>query len=122
MRALARLLRSADAEVPDDNRLHRVTLMADLFSNSLYYSAVAASTSAATWQRGALLGLAAGVGAVALPEKLGLGTPPHGGSLRNQVMTVAWYVIGGLAAAVAANAMRARTRPGNQGRGVRAVA
>ena len=68
-------------------------LAGDLFFNSAYYSL------ATTWTRGAALGVMAGVGALLLPQKLGLGAPPKSELLSNQVMTVAWYVLGGLAAA-----------------------
>ena len=73
--------------------LHNMALAGDLVFNSAYYS------MATTWTRGAALGLIAGIGALVLPQKLGLGDPPKSELLSNQVMTVAWYVIGGLAAA-----------------------
>ena len=34
-----------------------------------------------------------------MPQRLGLGAPPHSELLSNQVMTVAWYTLGGIAAA-----------------------
>ena len=73
--------------------LYNLALAGDLFFNSAYYS------MATTWTRGAALGVLAGVGALFLPQKLGLGAPPKSELLSNQVMTVAWYVLGGLAAA-----------------------
>ena len=50
---------------------------------------------------GAALGLAAGVGAVALPEPLGLGGGPSARTDETKAMTVAWYLAGGLAAGLA---------------------
>jgi len=73
--------------------LYNMALAGDLVFNSVYYSL------ATTWARGAALGLIAGVSALVLPRKMGLGDPPQSELLSNQVMTVAWYVIGGLAAA-----------------------
>ena len=108
MRALAASFAGARLEPPAEGRLHRMTLMGDLVANSLYYAAVPASTRRATWTRAALLGLAAGAGALMLPRPMGLGDPPHSRGLPNQVMTVAWYVAGALAAALAADAMRPR--------------
>jgi hypothetical protein len=64
--------------------------------NSAYYAL------ATTWKRGVVLGLAAGVGALVLPQRMGLGDPPKSDRLSNKVMTVAWYVVGGLAAAATA--------------------
>ena len=43
-----------------------------------------------------------------LPKKMGLGDPPKSDLLSNQVMTVAWYVIGGLAAACTAQCLATR--------------
>lgn len=112
MRALARALRAADQSVPDDNTLHALALLGDLAGNAVYYSFVAAPTPAASWRRAALLGLAAGVGGVLLPPKLGLRGKPSGRSRATQAMTVGLYLAGGLVAAAAYRALEPpRTRP-----------
>ncbi len=107
MRALARGITAAGGDAPrSSDGLYVATLAGDLISNSAYYSL------ATTYTRGAVMGLLAGFGALFLPERLGLGTPPKSERLSNQVMTVAWYVVGGLAAAATADClarMRART-------------
>jgi hypothetical protein len=92
-RALTRGARMADLPVPGRSTLHRAALAGDLVCNSAYYSL------ATSWTRGIVLGLAAGVGALVLPQRMGLGDPPRSERLSNRVMTVAWYLIGGLAAA-----------------------
>lgn len=102
MRAITRGADAADADVPHDRRLYNMALAGDLVFNSAYYAL------ATTWVRGAALGLAAGVGALVLPQKLGLGHPPQSQLLSNQVMTVAWYVLGGLAAAWTAQCLAQR--------------
>ena len=89
----------ATAENP---ALYNMALAGDLVFNSAYYSL------ATTWARGAALGLIAGVGALLLPKKMGLGDPPGSDLLSNQVMTVAWYVVGGLAAAWTAECLAER--------------
>lgn len=99
MRAMAGLRRQAGAPVPDRDTLYRQTLVGDVVSNAIYYSLVGLGARHGRWTRGAALGLAAGVGALLLPRPLGLGAPPHSESGRNQVLTVAWYTAGGLAAA-----------------------
>jgi hypothetical protein len=81
--------------------LHGWALAGDLALNSLYYSLVGVGDREGAFQRGVLLGLAAGVGAVALPGPLGLGTGPSARTPATQAMTVAWYLVGGLAAAAA---------------------
>lgn len=79
--------------------LYGETLAAEMVSNGLYYGALFAGRPRRPVLRGALGGLVAGLGALLLPEKLGLGRPvPHGGSA-GKVMAVLWYVAGGLAAA-----------------------
>ena len=79
------------------------TLAGDLVVNSLYYSAVPGPSCAATWQRGVLLGLVAGIGALALPEYLGVGTMAHVHGRRHRLLTLACFIAGGMAAAAAAN-------------------
>ena len=108
MRALAGAFDQAGSDPPAPRRLHQLTLAGDLLANTLFYAAVPGRTARETWGRGLLLGTAAGVGALLLPGPLGLGRPPHSDSRRNRIATVAWYLIGGLAAAAAANAWAAR--------------
>ena len=94
MRALARSASAADTDVPQTRKgLYRAALAGDLICNTAYYSL------ATSYTRGAVMGLLAGMGALLLPQRLGLGGPPRSELLSNQVMTVGWYVIGGLAAA-----------------------
>ena len=102
MRALARGADAAAVNAPRDNRLYNMTLAGDLIFNSAYYAL------ATTWVRGAALGLAAGIGALVLPQKMGLGNPPKSELLSNQIMTVSWYLLGGLTAACTAQYLARR--------------
>ena len=106
MRALDRAAHAAGAETPQP--LYGLTLAGDLLANTLYYSLVGAGRPEGAWTRGAALGLAAGVGAVALTPLLGLGRAPSGRTPATAAMTVAWYTLGGLAAAAVASAGRPR--------------
>ncbi len=100
MRALARGARAVGQEQPATHAgLYGATLAGDLIANSVYYSL------ATTYTRGTVLGLIAGIGALVLPERMGLGVPPKSDLLSNQVMTVAWYLVGGLAAAATAQCL-----------------
>jgi hypothetical protein len=99
MRALARTFRAADQDPPPRDTLYDLTLAGDLVSNTLYYSLVGVGEEGGEWKRGALLGLAAGVGTVVLPPLLGLGSAPSRRMTATAAMTVAWYTAGGLAAA-----------------------
>jgi len=83
--------------------LRRLALIGDLVSNSLYYAAVPARTPGATWQRAMTLGAAAGAGALFLPEPMGFGSPPNSHVRANQLMTMAWYLGGAIAAGAVAN-------------------
>src|SRR5690349_14321534 len=61
MGALDVTLRALDTPPPRDEVLHSWALVGDLIANSLYYSFVGVGSVRRTWQRGALLGLLAGV-------------------------------------------------------------
>lgn len=97
-RAIAAGLRAADIEPPAEPTLHRAALAGDLLSNAAYYSLVGVGGPDGAVERGALLGLAAGLGAVFLPGPLGLGTAPSRRTPQTAAMTVAWYTLGGLVA------------------------
>jgi hypothetical protein len=80
-------------------------LAGDLLSNSLFYGMAKGSNSSNTLVRGALLGLSAGVGAVVLPKQLGLPEKPTNRTTETKLMTIGWYVIGGLVASLVINAL-----------------
>lgn len=98
-RALVGVIRAAGARPPQGKALYRWTMAADLVSNALYYSLVAVASPQGVWKRGSALGLAAGLGAVFLPRPMGLGDQPGERRPFTQVLTAAWYLAGGLAAA-----------------------
>lgn len=100
-RAIAGAFKATGHEPPPDDELYALALAGDIVSNSLYYSFVGMGDRRNALLRGALLGLGAGVGAVVLPGKLGLGSEPSARTPATQAMTVAWYTVGGLAAAAA---------------------
>ena len=108
VRAIASGLRAAGADARDAASLYPVALAGDLACNSAYYALVAAGRRPNVWVRGTLLGIGAGVGALLLPRAMGLGDPPRSHRLANRIMTVAWYLIGGLAAAATAECLRDR--------------
>jgi hypothetical protein len=110
MRAMTAARRSAGLAVPGPRQLYRQTMAGDIASNAIYYSLVGVGPPAGRWWRAAALGMAAGVGALLLPRPMGLGDPPHSDSPRNQVLTVAWYTMGGLAAAATMDALERRAQ------------
>jgi hypothetical protein len=98
MRALKGGLEAAGAEVPPRRALFPITLAADLLSNSGYYSLVAMAAPEKGLLTGAMIGLAAGVGAVTLPGPMGLGNEPSNRTPQTTAMTIGLYTLGGLAA------------------------
>lgn len=86
-------------------------LAADLISNSLFFGMARGNSSSATLVRGALLGLGAGIGAMALPKPLGLNPDYTAKNNHTKVLTVAWYVLGGLVAAAVINALDSYKKP-----------
>lgn len=105
MNAVARLTKGNNILAQTAGKLFPVALAGDLVSNSLYYSMAESEDNKKTFVRGALLGLAAGLGAVVLPKTLGLNDEATTRTLKTKILTVSWYVIGGLAAAAAINLM-----------------
>jgi hypothetical protein len=104
-RALSRSLAALGQRSPRGRRLFRATLAGELLSNTLYYSAVGAAARSRVLPTGLLIGLVAGLGAVLLPPRLGLGNPPGAKAPLTPLLTLAWYTAGGLAAAAAARLM-----------------
>ncbi|PYE51812.1 hypothetical protein [Deinococcus yavapaiensis] len=98
-RGLEKTISAVGAEPPHGEDLYRAAMLGDVVSNSLYYALVSVGSPRGTWTRGAALGLAAGLGAVFLPHRLGLGRQPDARSPFTQLLTVTWYFAGGLAAA-----------------------
>lgn len=100
-RAIKKGMEKADMEPPADDELYYWTLGGDIVSNALYYSLVGLAKPKHALLAGSALGLAAGLGAVGLPGPMGLGTAPTNRTPATQVMTIGWYLIGGLATAAA---------------------
>jgi hypothetical protein len=116
MRALAKSLRGAGVQPPPPRELHRWTLGGDLLANAAYYGLAGVGPARGIWSRAVALGTAAGVGALLLPRRMGLGDPPHSESRTNQALTVGYYLAGALAAAGAIQAMQGGRESGEHGR------
>jgi hypothetical protein len=91
-----------------DNKFFPLALGGDLISNSLYYAMAKGKTPQQTLLRGALLGLGAGISALVLPQRMGLNASLVNRTTKTKVMTVAWYIIGGLVAASAINLLESK--------------
>jgi hypothetical protein len=107
-RAIVKGMRRMNLKPPSGAKLQRLALAGDLVSNSLFYGLAGAGAPGGDWLRGSLLGLGMGLGAVALPGTLKLGRWPTRRSPATKVMTVGWYLAGGLAAAAVSHWLRGR--------------
>jgi hypothetical protein len=84
---------------PGPTSMQMLALAGDLLSNTLYYAAVGAGRPRNLWLRGLSLGMAAGLGAITLPQRMGLGIRPQARTNATRVMAFSWYTLGGLVAA-----------------------
>ncbi len=100
MEAGAKSLKAVGADVPAKEPLYWGTMAADVLSNALYYSIISLTGGhkKQRWMLGAGLGLAAGIGALALPEPLHLDGSTTNRTPKTKAMTVAWYLAGALVA------------------------
>ncbi len=105
MNAVAKLVKTPPTTPDFVKKAFPISIAGDLVSNSFYYALASAPSKQGTLIRGALLGLGAGIGAVALPKRMGLDERPTNLTTRTQVMTVFYYAIGGLIAAATINAI-----------------
>jgi hypothetical protein len=108
MRAIAAALRGGGVAPPPSERLYWWALAGDLASNSLYYSLAAIGTPEHAVWRGGLLGLGAGIATVAVPPIVGLGHRPQARTAQTALLTVHWYLLGGLAAGATAMTLAQR--------------
>ena len=98
--ALTKLLKAAKLPEPDNEKeLYRWTLAGDVISNALYFSLIGAGKRKHLIKRGLIFGLAAGVGAVFMPQKIGLNDAPSTRTTETKLLTIVWYTLGGIAAA-----------------------
>lgn len=96
MRAIAALAESVLGRRLSERTLYGASLVGDVASNTAYYATLLERSSGA-WSRMLIGGLGAGLGALIVPEALGKGQKRS--KVATQVMTVAWYAAGALAAA-----------------------
>ncbi|WP_316831722.1 hypothetical protein [Pedobacter aquatilis] len=104
--ALNKLTGKLGFQIESEANQYRATLAADLISNALYYSMIGLGGKKYLWPRAIALGLSAGIGAVRLPEPLGLDQKPVNKNLKTSGLTIAYYLSGALVTGLALAAMR----------------
>lgn len=88
--ALNKALETVDQKITDQDQLYAATLAGDVISNGLYYATTATSGF------NLVSGVAAGVGAVMLPKKMGLDDSPVAETTQKKLMTVGYYLFGAI--------------------------
>ncbi len=112
--ALGKLFKKLNLDVPDDDKMRVLATGAELISNGLFYSLAGAAGKNNVYLRGIFLGLTAGIAAVALPGKLGLDESASNRTDKTKILTVAWYMIGGVVAAAVTERLEERRRKYNR--------
>ncbi|MBA3857373.1 MAG: hypothetical protein C0507_10740 [Cyanobacteria bacterium PR.3.49] len=102
MRGVERFYSRIGAHPPSGDRLFLVALIADLLANSILFSQVGSRGGFMSIGKGVSLGLSAGVGAATLPAVLGLSKGATKRTRRTAALTVGMFMLGGLAAGLAA--------------------
>lgn len=97
MQGLARGMKSLGIDGLKGRALYGTTLATDLVSNGAYFACVAAGKEQPLLT-GALLGLAAGIGAVVLPGPLGFSPQTTARTSFTAMLSVLLYTAGGIAA------------------------
>jgi hypothetical protein len=97
MESMAKGLKSANAEVPDDDTLYAESLAGDIASNTIYYS-FAGLGEENTELKGGTLGLLGGLGAIYLPQFFGLNKDHTARTDKTKALTTLYYSLGGMVA------------------------
>lgn len=104
--ALNKTLKAAGIKPLRGKKLYYTTMISDVISNALYYSLIGGGSKKNSWGRGIALGLAAGIGGVELPGPLGLTQKYSSRTAATSAMTIGYYLLGGLIATAAMNALQ----------------
>lgn len=88
--ALNKALDKVEVKITDQDKLYAATLAGDVISNGIYYA------TTATTGFNIASGVAMGLGAVILPQKMGLDDAPVAETTQKKVMTVAYYLFGSI--------------------------
>lgn len=104
--ALSKGIVKAGGEIPSPNTLTGLTLAGDIGANSGYYTMIGQGSDKNLLWRGLGYGAMAGIGALSLPEPMGLDDQPVARNNKTKIMTLGLYMLGGLVTALALKAMR----------------
>ncbi|MGE6219170.1 hypothetical protein [Nubsella zeaxanthinifaciens] len=80
------------------NDLYKITLETDIIANTAYYSIIGGKGKY-IWPKAIIMGLSAGIGALKMPEPLGLDDTPVTHTNTTKALTVGYYLFGALVTA-----------------------
>ncbi len=104
--ALTKIAKGVGVQPLQGNALYAATLAGDILSNALYYSLIGMGKKKHLLLRGAGYGLVAGAGALTLTKPMGLSDAPVTRTDKTKILTVAWYLFGGLVTALTIKELR----------------
>ena len=110
MQSLSGLFRKAEQADPSEKKLFKVALAADVLSNAIFYTLTGIGKPSYVFLRGAVLGLAAGAGAVMLPKYLGLHEGYSHYATSTKAATVGLYLAGGIITAACMHVFREKKK------------
>jgi len=106
--ALQKTLNYFGTEIEGEKPLYTATLAGDVLSNAMYYSMIGKGKPDHVWVRALAYGVAAGVGAITLPEPMGLDPEPVTKTDTSKALTVGYYVVGALVTAALVRAISSK--------------
>lgn len=106
--ALQKTLNYFGGGIDSEENLYKATLAGDIVGNTLYYSLIGAGSQKYLWPKAIFLGLSAGIGAITLPEPMGLDPRPVARNNQVKLLTVSYYLLGAIATGLMLNAMKPR--------------
>ncbi len=94
--ALQKTLKYFGSSIDNSANLYKATLAGDVVGNTLYYSLIGTGNKKYLWPKAIFMGLSAGVGAVTLPEPMGLDPEPVAKNNIVKALTVSYYLAGAI--------------------------
>lgn len=94
--AVQKVVRYFGGNITNRKELYQTTLAGDILSNALYYSLIGAGDSKSIWPKAIAMGVTAGIGAITLPEPMGLDPKPVAKNNQIKAMTIGYYVFGAI--------------------------
>jgi hypothetical protein len=114
MRAMGKVLQRTGNAPSKLSTLRKITFVADVISDSLYYGATIAAPDAqkpgSIWKRACISGGVAGLIVATLPPLFGLGYQGTRKPAVTAVLTATWYLSGALVTAAIASALERKSK------------